>query len=64
MRRPEVHRIYRIERSIKEGKYPNAAQLAKMLEVSQRTVQRDIEYMRDLLGAPVEYDKSKRGYYY
>lgn len=32
--------------------------------MSARTILRDIEYMRDELGAPLEYDSAKRGYYY
>jgi len=34
------------------------------LEVSNRTVKRDIEYMRDQYGAPIEWSRTKRGYRY
>jgi predicted DNA-binding transcriptional regulator YafY len=33
-------------------------------EVSQKTVQRDIDYLRYSLGAPMEYDRVRKGYYY
>ena len=38
--------------------------MARDLEVTDRTVKRDIEYMRDRHGAPIEYDDVKHGYYY
>jgi predicted DNA-binding transcriptional regulator YafY len=53
-----------VDSLIREGKYPNATAIAQRLEVTARTVQRDIEYMRDMYGAPIEYDPARRGYYY
>ena len=38
--------------------------VAEYFEVSAKSIQRDVEYMRDLLHAPIEYDQKKRGYYY
>jgi predicted DNA-binding transcriptional regulator YafY len=35
-----------------------------MCETSISTISRDIEFMRDQLLAPIEYDTSNRGYYY
>ncbi|GHT89419.1 WYL domain-containing protein [Spirochaetia bacterium] len=32
--------------------------------MTPRTIQRDIEYMRDMYSAPIEYDYDHRGYYY
>jgi predicted DNA-binding transcriptional regulator YafY len=49
---------------IKNNKYPNAMHLAERFEISSRTAQRDIEFMRSRLNAPLEYSVSKRGYYY
>jgi len=46
------------------GAYPNAAGMAEHFEVSRKTAQRDIEFMRDRLGAPLEYEAGKRGYRY
>jgi proteasome accessory factor B len=42
--------------------YPNARTLAEQFEVSVRTAQRDIEYLRDQLGWEIEYDPDRRGY--
>ena len=57
-------RIYFIDREIAAGKYPNAPALAKEYETSLSTINRDIAYMRDMLGAPVAYDFFKKGFYY
>jgi len=62
--RPATYRFWRIHQSIKSGRYPNVPTLAKELEVSRRTVERDIAYIRDLFGAPIEYDPMRRGYKY
>lgn len=53
-----------IDQAIRAGTFPNATTLADKYEVSRRTITRDIEYMRDMHGAPIAYDESKRGYYY
>ncbi|MDR0710341.1 MAG: HTH domain-containing protein, partial [Spirochaetaceae bacterium] len=59
-----TNRILAVDSLIREGKYPNATAIARRLEVTARTIQRDIEYMRDMYGAPIEYDPARRGYYY
>ena len=53
-----------IDQRIRSGQAPNCRQLAGELEVSRRTVLRDIEFLRDDLAAPLEYDPRKRGYVY
>jgi len=62
--RPPIRRICEIHTAIRRGSYPNATTMAHRFEVHRRTVVRDIEYMRDQLGAPLAYDAKKRGYYY
>lgn len=59
-----TNRLLLIDKAIRSGIYPNANELADIAEVNPRTIQRDIEYMRDMYGAPLEYDSSRRGYYY
>jgi predicted DNA-binding transcriptional regulator YafY len=49
---------------VKSKKYPNATFLANRFEISTKTAQRDIEFMRDRLFCPFEYDASQKGYYY
>ncbi|WP_318675553.1 helix-turn-helix transcriptional regulator [Treponema sp.] len=56
--------MLQIDEEIRSGKFPNATSLSKKIEVSSRTIQRDIEYMRDMYNAPIEFDAYKNGYYY
>lgn len=47
---------------LKEGRHPNARRLADKFEISVKQAQRDIEFMRDRLGAPLAYDPQIKGY--
>jgi predicted DNA-binding transcriptional regulator YafY len=49
---------------IKAGRYPNARKLAEEFELSEKQAQREIEFMRDRLCAPLVYDSGRRGYKY
>jgi predicted DNA-binding transcriptional regulator YafY len=62
--RATLARIYSIERQIASGKYPNVNDLAKKYECGTATIYRDIEYMRNMLNAPIEYDAKQRGWYF
>jgi predicted DNA-binding transcriptional regulator YafY len=62
--RPPLARLALIDQSIRGGKWPNASTLAKQLEVSSRTVQRDLEFMRDRLQAPLAFDPVRNGWHY
>src|SRR5256885_642388 len=62
--RPPLERMLRIHQGIQSGSFPNASKLAQELEVSTKSIHRDIEFMRDRLGLPVEYDDRRYGYYY
>lgn len=62
--RPPLKRMLHIHAALLEGKYPNATKLAAELEVSTRSVMRDIDFMRDQLELPIEYDAAKWGFYY
>ncbi len=57
-------RYYWFHEQIKCNKHPNSKLLAEEFEISQKTAQRDIEFMRDRIGAPLEYSHADRGYYY
>ena len=57
-------RLVRIDGELRSKRWPNAATLARLLEVTERTIHRDIDCLRDQLGAPIEYDSSHHGYYY
>lgn len=62
--RPAMARIYLIHQELSACRYPNVSSLVEHLEYSERTIRRDLEFMRDRLGAPLEYDRQRRGYYY
>jgi predicted DNA-binding transcriptional regulator YafY len=49
---------------VKSEKYPNSRILAEKFELSQKTAQRDIEFIRDRMRAPLVYVPDKRGYAY
>ena len=56
--------MLRIHQAIQSGKLPNATTLANELEVSTKSIHRDIEFMRDRLELPIEYDGARFGYRY
>lgn len=49
---------------VRSGRYPSATTLARRFEMSPKTAQRDIEFMRDRLKCPLEYDRTRKGYFY
>lgn len=57
-------RYFWFHNQLKEGKFLNASHLAEKFEISVKQAQRDIEFMRDRLFAPLQFDKKRRGYYY
>jgi len=56
--------MMRIHAQIKAGEFPNCRKIAEQIEVSSKTIQRDIDFMRDRLGLPVEYDPLRFGFHY
>jgi len=53
-----------LDQLLRNNKYPNCTSFAAEWEISTKTAQRDLEYLQDRMGAPLEYDALKRGYYY
>jgi len=49
---------------IQEGKYPNTRTLSEKFCISRKTAQRDIEFLRDRLNAPLVYVHEQRGFSY
>lgn len=62
--RLKFERYVWLHHQIKLSKYPNSQSLVHEFEVSQRTALRDIEFMRETLLAPLEFDRSRNGYRY
>jgi len=61
--RPVLERLQAIDLAVRRRELPNARTLARELEVTRRTIQRDIAFMRRL-HAPLEFDSVRNGYYY
>jgi predicted DNA-binding transcriptional regulator YafY len=53
-----------IDRELRENRYPNCFQVARMFNVSRKSIQRDIDFLRYQLGAPIDYDPRRKGYFY
>ena len=62
--RPPIQRMMVIQKLLSEGAYPNKTTIARAIEMSTKTVKRDLDFMRDRLLLPIEYDKKRRGFYY
>jgi predicted DNA-binding transcriptional regulator YafY len=62
--RPPLQRMLHIHSAIQRGKFPNANTLARELEMSPRSIARDLEFMRDRLQLPLCYHEIEHGYYY
>src|SRR5690348_11950803 len=56
--------MLRIHQAIQSGGFPNASSLASELEVSSKSIHRDLEFMRDRLQLPLEFDRQRGGYGY
>ncbi len=62
--RPPLARMLAIHGQLADGRFPNCFKLARELEVATKTIHRDLEFMRDQLGLPLAYDRSRHGYFY
>jgi proteasome accessory factor B len=56
--------MLKIHQAIQSGRFPNATTLARELEVSTKSIHRDLEFMRDRMQLPLEYDGVRYGYHY
>lgn len=62
--RQQLERIMEIDRQIRAGMYPNPRKLAQELEVSERTIYQDRQFLIDRLHAPLAFDRRRGGWYY
>jgi predicted DNA-binding transcriptional regulator YafY len=62
--RPPLYRFQEIFHAIKTGRYPNRTKLAETIEVTTKTIQRDIDYMRYQMSVPIEFDFARGGYHF
>jgi predicted DNA-binding transcriptional regulator YafY len=57
-----TERFYRIEQMLRERRTVPLAEFLDVLGVSRATFVRDLEYLRERLNAPIEWDRELRGY--
>jgi hypothetical protein len=62
--RPPLARMLRLHEQLMANRYPNCRQMGEEFEVSAKTVQRDVNFMRDRVGLPIEYDRRRFGFHY
>lgn len=55
-------RVYKIEMLIRNRGHVSFQTLLDELEISAATLKRDLEYLKDRLGAPIVYDRFLNGY--
>lgn len=58
-----AERIFRLHALLNDKPRP-LARLQEELDASRATVLRDLAYMKDFMGAPIEYDRATNGYRY
>jgi predicted DNA-binding transcriptional regulator YafY len=62
--RTSIRRVYELDRMIRLGLLESTEQAARDLETSRRTVERDLQLLRQDLGAELRYDRAKGRYEY
>jgi len=62
MSKVSIERITKIVRLIRRHGAVSMATFIAELEVSQASVKRDLDFLRDRLGCPLEWDRSRRGW--
>ena len=70
--RTRLERMLFIDAQIRQGRHPNATQLAQAWAdrigsgepVDRKTIQRDLDYLRCFQVAPIEFSRQENGFYY
>lgn len=57
-------RIQWLHKKLVSKSYPNSHRIAERFRISPRQAQRDLDFLRKNLGAPIAYDTARRGFYY
>ena len=67
----KMTRLMKLVAMLRKNSYPNHTKLQRVFNtldavdrtVSQKTIQRDVQYLKDVYNAPIAFDNGKRGYY-
>ena len=57
-------RVFWIDQQLRSNRFPNTRSIAAHFEISDKTAQRTIDFMRDQLRLPLAYSARNRGWYY
>lgn len=57
-------RIQWLHKKIAMNSFPNAQRLSERFGISHRQAQRDLDYLKKTVGAPIAYDPKRKGFYY
>jgi predicted DNA-binding transcriptional regulator YafY len=60
----QMERIYKLDRLFRRRKPPGKREILEVFEISPAQFKRDLDYMRNRLGAPVTFDMEAGGYKY
>jgi predicted DNA-binding transcriptional regulator YafY len=60
----DLKRVFWIDHQIRANRYPNTRTIAEHFEVTAKTAQRTLDFMRDQLRMPLCYCAEHRGWYY
>lgn len=63
LNRPQHERLYRMVKMLVDGGFPNCTDFCAEFEVNRRTILRDLDYLRDRMRIPLEFDRTRNGYY-
>ena len=61
--RAQIERLYGIVAKVQNNEAVNLTALAMAYEVNNRTIQRDIEFLKDRLGVPITFDRKENRYF-
>lgn len=59
-----LKRLVFIDNEIKSNTFPNKKIISQKYQVSEKTIQRDLEFLLNHFQAPLEYDYKRKGYHY
>lgn len=60
----QLERVFWIDQQIRANRYPNTRVIAEHFEVTPKTAQRTLDFMRDRLRLPLAYSAERRGWHY
>ena len=63
VKRPPLERMERIQEWLSNEEYPNCSRIATEFGVDRKTALRDLDFLRDRKGWPIDFDSKRNGYF-